>query len=51
MNLGTTIDIPDELFRESKATAALRGESLKEFFMAALQRYLDPVQKLVTYVF
>jgi hypothetical protein len=27
----TTIDIPDQLFREAKAHAALRGQTLKEF--------------------
>jgi hypothetical protein len=36
----TTIEIADELFRRSKATAALRGESLKEFVAAALGFYL-----------
>ena len=36
----TTIEIEDELFRRSKAEAALRGESLKDFFSAALRDYL-----------
>lgn len=36
----TTLDIPDELFREAKATAAHRGETLKEFVNAALQARL-----------
>ena len=26
----TTIEIPDELYRQTKATAALRGESVKD---------------------
>ena len=36
----TTIEIPDELFRRSKATAALRGESLKEFVTQAIRERL-----------
>ena len=36
----TTIEIPDLLFRRSKAAAALRGESLKELVSAALRAYL-----------
>ncbi len=44
----TTIDLPDELFRRTKATAALRGMSLKEFVAAALRDKLartDPEQE------
>ena len=37
----TTIEVPDELFRQTKATAALRGESLKEFVTAALRAQLE----------
>jgi Arc/MetJ family transcription regulator len=37
----TTVDIPDELFRRSKAMAALRGESLKEFVTLALRAHLE----------
>lgn len=36
----TTVEIDDELFRRSKAEAALRGKTLKEFFTAALREYL-----------
>lgn len=36
----TTLEIPDELFREAKATAAQRGETLKEFVNAALETRL-----------
>jgi hypothetical protein len=36
----TTLEIPDALFREAKATAAKRGESLKDFVNAALQAHL-----------
>jgi hypothetical protein len=34
----TTIDIPDPLFREVKATAARKGLLLKQFITAALIR-------------
>lgn len=37
----TTIEIPDDLFRRTKATAALRGESLKDFISDALRDRLD----------
>jgi hypothetical protein len=33
----TTLEIPDQLFRKAKATAAERGQSLKEFVAEALQ--------------
>lgn len=34
----TTIDLPDALFRKTKATAALRGVSLKQLIIVALER-------------
>ncbi|MHC4393391.1 MAG: hypothetical protein ACYTFT_01515 [Planctomycetota bacterium] len=37
----TTIDLPDDLFREAKATAALRGQSLKDLVAEALRERLD----------
>jgi len=37
----TTLEIPDDLFRRSKAEAALRGESLKDLVTEALQTFLD----------
>jgi hypothetical protein len=37
----TTLEIPDDLFRRTKATAAIRGESLKEFVSAALNEHLE----------
>ena len=37
----TTLEIPDELFRRTKATAAMRGESLKDFVTEALEAHLD----------
>ena len=36
----TTIEIPDPLFRKAKATAAERGQSLKELVAEALQEKL-----------
>jgi hypothetical protein len=34
----TTIEIPDDLFRRAKATAALRGSTMKELVIRALER-------------
>ena len=34
----TTIDIPDALYRKTKATAALRGVSMKELVARAIER-------------
>ncbi len=36
----TTIDIPDELLRQTKARAALRGMKLKELIVEALEAAL-----------
>lgn len=36
----TTIDIPDTLFRQLKARAALRGETLKECLLRAVRAEL-----------
>ena len=33
----TTVDMPDPVFRKMKATAALRGISLKEFLLRAVE--------------
>lgn len=38
----TTIDLPDALFRRAKATAALRGTTLKNLMIAALERETGP---------
>jgi predicted transcriptional regulator len=40
-SVSTTIEIPDDLLRRIKATAALRGESLKDFITDALRDCLD----------
>jgi hypothetical protein len=37
----TTLEIPDELLRQARVIAALRGESLKDFVTAALRAQLD----------
>lgn len=37
----TTLELPDELFRRAKATAALRGASLKDVVSEALRDHLD----------
>jgi Arc/MetJ family transcription regulator len=37
----TTIEIPDALFRQVKAAAALRAESLRDFVTAALRAYME----------
>ena len=37
----TTIEIPDDLLRQTKATAALAGETLKQFVTTAIQDRLD----------
>lgn len=36
----TTIDLPDELLKEAKATAAMRGESLRQLVSEALKTHL-----------
>lgn len=38
----TTIDLPDPLFKEAKAAAALRGVTLREIVEEALRRQLQP---------
>ena len=36
----TTIDLPDILFRRTKAVAALRGSSMKDLIVRAIEREL-----------
>jgi hypothetical protein len=38
----TTIEIPDELFRQAKAQAALEGIRLRDLVVRGLQMALDP---------
>ena len=40
MNMRTTIDIPDDVFRRAKALAALRGSTLKDLVAEALRTFL-----------
>jgi len=41
----TSIDIPDELFRRTKAAAAIRGTTMKTMIIQALERDLDGSRK------
>jgi hypothetical protein len=36
----TTVEIPESLFRQAKATAAQQGKSLKDFFTEAVREQL-----------
>ena len=38
----TTIDLPDDLYRKTKALAALRGSSVKDLVIRALERDVSP---------
>jgi hypothetical protein len=33
----TTVEVPDQLYRQIKATAALKGQTIKAFFLEALR--------------
>lgn len=37
----TTIDLPDPLFRRTKALAALRGSSMRELIVGAIEREVN----------
>jgi|LakMenEpi03Aug12_release.lakeMendotaPanAssembly.Ray.scaffolds.fasta_scaffold39696_7 hypothetical protein len=41
----TTIDLPDPIFRRAKATAAVRGITLKTFISNAVEQSLGTEQK------
>jgi hypothetical protein len=41
----TTVDIPDSLLRQAKARAALKGTSMRDFFVQAIEARLDAEQK------
>ena len=41
VSMKTTLEVPDELFRQAKATAASSGLSLKTFITEALRAKLD----------
>jgi hypothetical protein len=38
----TTIELPDELLAKAKSRAAIRGVSLKQFFIQAIEQTLAP---------
>ena len=38
----TTIELPNALFRRTKATAALRGSSMKDLIVRAIEREVGP---------
>ena len=38
----TTIDLPEPLYRKTKALAALQGTSMKAFILRALEREIAP---------
>ena len=40
----TTVDLPDPLFRQMKATAALRGISIKDLITAAIESAISKRQ-------
>jgi hypothetical protein len=39
----TTIDMPDALFRKTKAVAALRGSSMNELIIHAVEREVTSI--------
>jgi len=41
----TTLEIPDSLFRKAKATAAQRGQTLKQFVNEAVRDKIDAKKK------
>ena len=38
----TTVDLPDPLFRRTKALAAARGSSMKDLIIRAVEREVSP---------
>ncbi len=38
----TTVELPDELLTRAKVRASASGVSLKQFFIAAIERSLEP---------
>lgn len=38
----TTLEVPDQIFRKAKATAALRGIPLRQLFTEALTEKISP---------
>ena len=46
-HMRTTIELPDELLTQAKSAAALKGISLRQFFMEAVQSRLAPEKRRV----
>ena len=46
LEMKTTIELPDELFKKAKLTAIQNGTSLKELFIKALENELAPKEIL-----
>lgn len=40
LSMKTTVEVPDNLYRQIKARAALEGQSVKAFFLSALREKL-----------
>lgn len=38
----TTVELPDELYRQARALAALKGQTMKDWLTALLRRELEP---------
>lgn len=38
----TTLELPDDLYRQAKALAVLKGQTMKEWLTAVLRRELEP---------
>jgi hypothetical protein len=45
----TTIDLPNDLFRQAKSKAALRGKTLKEFVQAAIEKEISATTQRASY--
>jgi len=43
----TTVELPDELLTRAKVRATASGVSLKQFFIEAIERSLEPANKKV----
>lgn len=41
----TTVEVPDDLFREAKSSAALQGKSLRELFVEGLRLAIDATKR------
>jgi hypothetical protein len=44
----TTVDLPDTLFRRTKALAATRGSSMKELIVRAVEREVNAEESAIT---